>query len=355
MSVTIIAEAGVNHNGSPDTALRLVKAAAAAGADVVKFQIFSADALATPEAPLAAYQARNDPDQTNQLEMLRALELPGESYSAILACCRECGIAFLATPFDTESLRFMVEKLGVASIKIGSGELTNGPLLFAAARTGRRIILSTGMATLDEVRASLQVLACGYAEAGQEPDGAHFQAAYEAEAGQRALREKVTLLHCTTEYPAPFDEINLRAMETLRGTFGLPVGLSDHSLGTAVPIAAAALGATVIEKHFTLDCGQPGPDHRASLDPSDFAGMARAVRQVEQALGACDKQPTVSEKKNVALARKSLVAARDIHRGERFTPDNITAKRPGSGTSPMRYWEWLGKTAARDYRKDEPL
>jgi N-acetylneuraminate synthase len=242
----------------------------------------------------------------------------------------------------------------VRRLKIASGEITNGPLLLAHARLGLPIILSTGMATLEEVREALAVLAFGLV-AGAEPSRAAFERAFASGEGQAALRRQVTLLHCTTEYPAPFDEVNLRAIETLRAAFGLPVGLSDHSVGIAVPIAAAALGAAIVEKHFTLDRTLPGPDHAASLEPGELGAMVEGIRAIEAALGDGVKAPRGAERRNMAVARRSLVAARPIAAGERFAEDSLAAKRPAGGLSPMRTWDLLGSAATRAYRADEAI
>lgn len=351
----IIAEAGVNHNGSRELALRLVDTAADAGADVAKFQVFQAGALVAAYAPKAGYQLKTTDSGQTQLDMLRHLELGEEDFHAIQRRCREHDIRFLATPFDEQSLDDLVNKHGVEVIKLGSGEMTNAPLLLQAARSGCPILLSTGMSTLKDVEEALGVLAYGYVSRQCEPSLDTFRKAFHSIPGQEALRNNVTLLHCTTEYPAAYEDTNLKAMETLRATFGLPVGLSDHTPGIHVAVAATALGAVVIEKHLTLDRGLPGPDHRASLEPDEFGELVTAIRQIELALGDGTKTPARGELPNVSVARRSLVAARDIRRGEVFTAENLAVKRPGTGISPMRYWEWLGKVAECDYRKDQLL
>lgn len=354
-SVYVIAEAGVNHNGSLDLALRLVDAAADAGADAVKFQTFRADDLATVGAPKARYQARATGSNESQLQMLRKLELGVRAHRALIARCRRRGIEFLSSPFDAASLKLLVGTLRLPVLKIPSGEITNGPLLLQAGRSGRRIILSTGMSVLAEIEAALGVLAFGLLGLSHRPLRANFAQAFSSASGQRRLREKVVILHCVTDYPTPFEDVNLRAMDTLRAAFHLPVGLSDHSTGIAVPIAAAARGACVIEKHLTLDRTLPGPDHHASLEPSEFAAMAAGIRQIEAALGDGIKQPTASERRNVRVARKSLVAARAIAKGERYSARNLVAKRAGRGRSPMDFWELDGARAPRRLRKDEPV
>lgn len=349
----IIAEAGVNHNGSLEQATLLVDAAAEAGADAVKFQTFKADKLVSRTAPKAEYQIENTGVSESQHEMIRKLELDEAAHLRLKQHCLSKGIEFLSTPFDPESLDMLVSRVGISLVKLASGEITNAPFLLAAARTGHPVILSTGMSDLEDVENALGILAFGYTCREALPSLAAFKAAYCSEGGQSALQSSVTLLHCTTEYPAPFAEVNLRAMETLRQSFGLPVGYSDHTAGIAIPIAAAALGATVIEKHFTLDRNLPGPDHQASLEPGELAEMVRAIRQVEQSLGSSCKAPTPSELKNRPVARKSLVAIRAISRGETFTAENLAIKRPGSGISPLHYWDWLGKVATRPYNTDE--
>lgn len=356
-NIFIIAEAGVNHNGSLEQAVLLVDAAAEAGADAVKFQTFKADKLLSLVAPKARYQIENTGGNESQHEMIRKLELDEAAHRRLQQHCRDKGIEFLSTPFDLESLDMLVSRFDLSLIKLASGEITNAPFLLAAARTGKPVILSTGMSDLGEVENALAVLAFAYLfrERGAAPSPAAFKAAWCSPEGRSALRGKVTLLHCTTEYPAPLADVNLRAMETLRHAFGLPVGYSDHTEGIAIPVAAAALGATVIEKHFTLDRDLPGPDHKASLEPDELAQMVRAIRQVEQSLGSPRKAPATSELKNLPVARKSLVAARAIVPGEAFTAENLAIKRPGAGISPLYYWDWLGKTATRHYAADDPI
>ncbi|MBF0153480.1 MAG: N-acetylneuraminate synthase [Magnetococcales bacterium] len=351
----LIAEAGVNHNGSLDLALKLVDAAAAAGADAVKFQTFRADRLVSRQAPKARYQQlTTDPDES-QWRMIQRLELDAAAHRRLREHCQAAGIAFLSSPFDVESLEFLVNDLGMTTLKIPSGELTNGPLLLAAGRSGREIILSTGMATLAEIEAALGVLAFGLLQVAAPPGRAAFQDAFISAAGGRVLREQACLLHCTTEYPAPFAEVNLRGMDTLHTAFGLPTGYSDHTEGVAVALAAVARGAVLVEKHFTLDRALPGPDHRASLEPHELAAMVRGIRAVEAALGEGRKVPTPTELSNRDVARKSLVALREIPAGTLFSADNLGARRPGTGLSPMGWWELLGQPAPRDYVKDQEI
>ena len=353
MSVYIIAEAGVNHNGSPELAKNLVEAAAEAGADAVKFQTFRAEKLASVLAKKAAYQQETTDAGESQVDMLHKLELPLDAYPELIALCNEKGVDFLSTPFEKDSLRFLVTKCHIPKIKIPSGEITNGPFLLEIARTGLPVILSTGMSTLGEVETALSVLAYGYLRDDVPNGNEDFVRAYGEAQKCGFLREKVSLLHCTTEYPAPFDEVNLAAMDTMKRAFGLPVGYSDHTEGIAIPLAAAARGAEIIEKHFTLDKTLPGPDHKASLAPDELAELVRGIRQIEKAVGNDCKAPTSREWVNLAVVRKSLVAKRVIREGEVFSADNLAVKRPASGMSPMRYWELLGKRASRNYEADE--
>lgn len=354
MKTFIIAEAGVNHNGSLELALALVDAAAAAGADAVKFQTFKAGRVISTHAPKCDYQ--NKSTNQSQLEMVKALELPHDHHFPLLERCRHHGIAFMSTAFDEPSLHFLAKDLAVDMLKVPSGEVTNGPLLLATARYGRPIILSTGMSTLGEVETALGVLAFGYLGHADSDAGADaFRDAFASPQGQAVLREKLILLHCTSEYPATFDQVNLKAMQTLGAAFGLPVGLSDHTEGIAIPIAAAALGAQVVEKHFTLDRTLPGPDHIASIEPADLAAMVAGIRATEAALGQSVKAPTPAEWKNRPIIRRSLVASRPIAEGEVFTADNVDMKRPGTGISPMFYWSLIGRCAKASYEADEPI
>lgn len=325
----IIAEAGVNHNGSPDLARRLVDAAKKAGADAVKFQTFQAEKLASRTARKAAYQKKRTASGESQLEMLRALELNTKAHRMLLSHCKKAGITFLSSPFDEESAD-LLESLGVSLLKIPSGEITNLPFLRHVAGKKIPLILSTGMTTLGEVEEALETISS-------------------------IAPIAVTLLHCVTEYPAPYEQVNLLAMETLRKAFRVPVGYSDHTPGIEVPIAAVALGAAVIEKHFTLDKNLPGPDHKASLDPDEFAQMVSAIRRVESALGDGIKRPADCERKNMAIARKSLVALRDIRPGERLTRDMVTVKRPGNGIPPRDLEKVLGLQVVKAVGADEVL
>lgn len=352
----IIAEAGVNHNGSEKLAFELIDAAYDAGASIVKFQTFKAGKLATGSAKQAEYQSKNTGKLESQLTMLKRLELSYDAHFRLFERCEKLGIEFLSTAFDSESLDFLVNDLQLKRLKIPSGDITNAPLLLAHARTGSDLIVSTGMATLSEIEAALGVIAFGYiAPLDEEPSVNAFQAAYFSPDGQKTLRRKVTLLHCTTEYPAPINDINLRAMDSMRAAFKLPVGYSDHSAGISVPIAAVARGACVIEKHFTLDKNMEGPDHKASLDPQELKDMVAMVRDIEAALGDGLKGPRPSEIKNKFVARKSLVAEKKIEAGELLTSSNLAVKRPGNGVTPYRYWDFLGKKSIRSYKEGEVI
>lgn len=327
-SVIIIAEAGVNHNGSLDLARRMVREAKRAGADYVKFQTAVPELVISTIAPKAEYQKETTGEAEGQLEMCRAIHLPLSDYAGLKELCDQEGIGFMSTPFDLVSIDCLAP-LGMDWWKIPSGEITNLPYLRKIAAKGGRVILSTGMAVLDEVEAAVRVL---------EEGG--------------ISRNDIILLHCTTQYPTPMEAVNLRAMEALRTLGCAGVGFSDHTQGITADIAAAALGACVIEKHFTLDRTLPGPDHKASLEPDELAAMVRAVRDVEAALGSPEKTVADVERPNIEVARKSIVAARDIAEGEVFTPENITAKRPGSGISPMMWDAVVGRTAKRNFKAD---
>lgn len=327
----VIAEAGVNHNGDLALARQLVDVAADAGADLVKFQTFSAERLATRDARKAAYQADATGDSETQHAMLKRLELSEEAHVALIAHCQTRGIGFFSTGFDIPCVDLLV-RLGADRFKVPSGEITNLPYLRHIGALGRPVILSTGMATMGEIEAALDVL-----QAAGTP------------------RSEITVLHCNTDYPTPADQVNLRAMQHIGLAFGVQVGYSDHTNGIEVAIAAVALGASVIEKHFTLDRTLPGPDHQASLEPAELKAMVVAIRNIERALGDGIKRPTARELANRPVARKSLVAARAITAGELFSADNLVAKRPGTGTSPMRWDAFIGRPARRDFAPDEQV
>ncbi|MHB1126569.1 MAG: N-acetylneuraminate synthase [Bacillota bacterium] len=351
--VYIIAEAGVNHNGSIDIATELINVAADAGANAVKFQTFRAEELTIKSAPKASYQIKNTDIEESQYDMIKKLELSEHAHKVLLKHCRTRGIEFLSTPFDLKSIELLARKLELARLKLPSGELTNSLLLLKAAQTGKPLILSTGMSDLREIENALGVLAFGYTQAEEKPSLMAFHKAFYSEVGQVALKKNLILLHCTSEYPAPFEDVNLKAMDTLRSAFGLPVGLSDHTPGIAITIAAAARGACAIEKHFTLDKNLPGPDHKASLEPDELKLMVRSIREVECALGNGLKIPSSGEINNREIVRKSVVAARNIKRGELLDETNLTVKRPGNGISPMNFWELMGQEAEKDYHEDE--
>ena len=352
--VLIIAEAGVNHNGSIATAKKLVDVAAEAGADVCKFQTFVPENVISRFATKAEYQRKTTSAEESQLDMVRKLRLSDADHFELERQCHARNIEFLSTGFDLDSVEFLRKNFALRRNKIPSGEITNLPLVFRVASSGIPIVLSTGMATLADIEEALAVIALSYLVPDERrPTRADWRAAFASASGQRLLRERVTLLHCTTEYPAPVHDMNLRAIHSMREAFGLPVGLSDHSDGIAMPLAAVALGATVIEKHFTLDRSAEGPDHAASLAPDELAAMVRGIRDVSAAMGDGRKVPAPSEVKNVAIARKSLVARRAIRVGEVYTEENLTAKRPGTGIDAARYWEMLGRIATRDYQVDE--
>lgn len=353
--VYIIAEAGVNHNGDIELARQLVREGAAAGVDAVKFQTFRPEKLVTTGAEKAAYQKVTTGNQESQLAMLQKLTLRDEDYVELEQLCRECGVEFISTPFDSDSLHFLTTKLDMPFIKVPSGEITNAPFLWEIARTQNPVVLSTGMATLGEIENALAVLACGYLRADFPASFQEVQEIYVSAEGQKVLQDKVQLLHCTTQYPAPASQANLRAMDTIKRAFGLPVGYSDHTEGITIPVAAVARGAQIIEKHFTLDKNMPGPDHKASLEPGELKSMVQAIRAVEQAIGTGIKIPATAEVPNIPIVRKCLVAARDIAAGEVFSKDNLTAKRAGKGISPMDVWNLLGEKAKRDYKADEMI
>lgn len=331
MTTLIIAEAGVNHNGDMSLARQLVEASARAGADMVKFQTFDADRLVTPDAGMSEYQCRNTASDQSQRDMLKHLQLSADDHRMLIAHCEECGIEFLSTGFDIESLDLLMD-LGAKLIKVPSGEITNLPYLRHVGRCGKRVLLSTGMCDMADIRAALDVL-----EQAGTP------------------RDNVTVLHCTTAYPTAMRDANLRAMLTVSDELGMAVGFSDHTIGIEAAIAAVALGASVIEKHLTLDKDLPGPDHKASIEPDELAAMVRAIRNVEMALGDGTKRATQAELRNLPFARKSLVASRDIRAGEIFDDSNIAAMRPGTGLSPMRWDDVMGCAAPRDFRRHEQI
>jgi N,N'-diacetyllegionaminate synthase len=331
MSVFVIAEAGVNHNGSVETAKKMIDAAVQAGADAIKFQTFKTEKLVCKSAPQAEYQMKNsaEGESDTQFTLLKKLEINQETHRELFDYCEQSGIVFISTPFDLESID-LLKSLGLELIKVPSGEITNYPYLKKVAQTFHRVVLSTGMADLGEIEDALAILI-----------------------DNGIARENITVLHCNTEYPTPIQDVNLRAMLTIRDAFGVKVGYSDHTLGIEVSIAATALGATVIEKHFTLDKNMEGPDHAASLEPDELLMLVRGIRNTEKSLGSPLKRPSASEAKNKAVVRKSIIAAREIRQGETFTADNLCVKRPGTGISPMQWDQVIDQVARRDYLEDE--
>lgn len=325
--VFIIAEAGVNHNGDIETAKRLVDTAAWAGADAVKFQTFHAERLVCKSAKKAEYQMGTTQKSESQFDMLKKLELTPKMHEQLIEYCKYKQIQFLSSPFDIESMDYLIN-CGLDIIKIPSGEITNYPYLVNAGKARMKVIISSGMSSLDEVKDAVCVLR-----------------------GNGCI--DITVLHCNTEYPTPYTDVNLRAMQTMEEKLGVAVGYSDHTVGIEVPIAAAALGATVIEKHFTLDRNMEGPDHKASLEPGELQEMIRKIRNIELSLGDGRKIPSISEKKNMDIVRKSIVAKRNIEQGEILTEENITTKRPGNGLSPMRWCEVLGTKAVHSFDEDD--
>lgn len=327
MRTSIIAEAGVNHNGKLALAYKLALAAKQAGADYVKFQTFKAENIVSKQAHKAEYQKKTTNPEGNQFDLIKGLELSYNEFESLAKYCKSIDIEFVSTPFDIESIEFL-NKIQMPFWKIPSGEITNFPYLVEIAKTRKPVVMSTGMATMDEIGVAIDVL-------------------------RSYGVENLSLLHCTTEYPAPFSEVNLKAIQCLSEKFKLPVGYSDHTSGIEIPIAAVALGATIIEKHFTLDRNMVGPDHLASLEPDELASMVCSIRNVEHSLGDGIKKPTHSEIKNREIARKSIVAKKKINKGDIFTTDNITTKRPGSGISPMKWLRVLGKVAKRSFEQDD--
>jgi N,N'-diacetyllegionaminate synthase len=327
IDVYIIAEAGVNHNGSIELAKKMVDEAKAAGVNCIKFQTFVSEKIVSRNAGIAEYQKKLADANESQLAMLKKLELSFDEFAELSRYSRERDIEFLSTAFDFDSIDFL-DNLEMSEWKIPSGEITNLPYLIKIARLGKPIILSTGMSTMKDIESALSVL---------RENGA----------------DDITVLHCTTEYPTPFEDVNLRAMNTIRDQFNVSVGYSDHTKGIEVSIAAVAMGATVIEKHFTLDRNMEGPDHKASLEPDELRAMVNAIRNIELAMGNGQKEPAESEKKNIAIARKSIIAKQNITKGEIFTEDNLTVKRPGNGISPMKWFEVIGQKAIKDFQEDE--
>lgn len=327
--VFIIAEAGVNHNGSLENAKKLIDAAFKAGVDAVKFQTFKTENLVSRNTAKAEYQLKTTDKNESQYEMLKNLELDKNAHKELIAYCKKKGLLFLSTPFDLDSIDLM-NALDIPILKVPSGEITNYPYLRKIGETKKEVILSTGMSNIDEIEQAIALL-------------------------KKYGTSKLSLLHCNTEYPTPMSDVNLNVIHTMRERFQLPIGYSDHTVGIEVPIAAATLGAAIIEKHFTLDKNMEGPDHKASLEPSELKNMVRAIRNIELALGKKEKAPTNSERKNIQVARKSIVAKVEIKKGDIFTEGNLTTKRPGSGISPMQWENVIGKPANKNYKVDEMI
>jgi len=353
MKTYIIAEAGVNHNGSIELARTLIDLAVESGANAVKFQTFKTENLVTKKARQAHYQVENIGSETSQFDMLKKLELSYSEFEQLKAYCDEKKIEFLSTPFDQESVDFLVDEIGVNLVKIPSGEITNTPFIHYIATKKKPIILSTGMATLEDIHEALSFIAYGLAYPEEKVQIKAVQEFYHTKIAKKLLKDYVSLLHCTTEYPTPYNDINLLAMDHLKNEFQVNVGLSDHSEDIYVPVAAVARGAKVIEKHFTISRFLPGPDHRASLEPDELSELVKAIRIIEQSLGDGYKKPTINEQNNKIAARKSLVATKPIQVGEIFTEENLTIKRPGSGMGPSKYWSIIGTTASKCYEEDD--
>ena len=351
----IIAEAGVNHNGNKKLALELIDIASESGADAIKFQTFKAENLSTPYAEQAAYQSLNSGVKESQYQMLKKLELDREFYFDLESRCKDKSIDFLSTAFDHDSLSFLLSNFNLKYLKIPSGEITNGPFLLSHAQTGKNIILSTGMSNIKEIEKALSILAFGYLKKNKTKNffQKDFTNAFNSKEGKNILKKKVTILHCTSNYPAAINEINLGAMETIRDKFNTKIGYSDHSEGFLASLSAAILGANVIEKHFTKNKRLKGPDHKASLNPKELKHMISLIREFEVLKGSKVKKPVKSEMKNLNIVRKSIVAKENIKKGEKFTKKNLTFKRPGEGMSPMNLWKILGTRSKQDYKKED--
>ncbi len=353
--IFIIAEAGVNHNGSLALAKQLIDVAYDAGVDAVKFQTFKADLITTPTATKAKYQIENTGRSESQYEMLKKLELSKEDHVELLRHSKKLGIQFLSTPFDVGSLNELVG-MGVDMLKIGSGDITNAPLLLSAAQSGLPVIISSGLSDLNDISNALAVLAFGYKYPGELPESHDDCLKLLSEEETKAkLKTMVTVLHCTTDYPAKFADINLRAIQTIAEEFDVVVGYSDHSIGILVPVVAAAFGAAVIEKHITLDKSMPGPDHKASLNPDELKIMVQNIRDTETILGIAEKVPSSAELENKNIVRRGMYAAKDIELGDVFSMENTIALRPENSVSPLRIWDYLGKTAKKNYKRYDAL
>ena len=353
-NVKIIAELGVNHNGKEELAFELIDKAYLAGVDIVKFQTFNSDSLVSKKAEKAGYQVENTKTTESQFKMLKALELRQECFLRLKAYAAERGLGFMSTAFDKDSLDFLTHTLKLTTLKIASGELTNAPLLLEHAKTKKDIILSTGMASSNEIKKALEIIAFGYLRQNeQDPDAKGLEKVLTTDEAQKLLKQRVTLLHCTTRYPTPVEDANLNFIDSLHNTFQLNVGFSDHTTSVIVPALSVMKGVKIIEKHFTLDNNLEGPDHKASLEPPQFKEMVLNIREAEESLGDYNKKLTSEEEKNKRAGRRSLHVNQVVNKGEKFTKDNLIALRPGHGLTPFSYWDLLGKEAKKDYSSGE--
>jgi len=353
--IFIIAEIGVNHNGSRDIAMEMIDTASRAGVDAVKFQTFNTEKLVSKNTPKTKYQIKNDRSSKNQFDMLKKLELSRDLHFELNEYSSSKEIEFLSTAFDEDSLDFLVHELGMKKNKIPSGELNNAPFLIKHGATGNEIILSTGMSSLKEIHQAISAIAFGMSETKMKPSNKNFKEVIQSKDIQNELMKRVTLLHCTSQYPAPIESLNLMALITLKEEFEMNVGYSDHSLGIEASVAAAAMGAKIIEKHFTLDNTLEGPDHKASLEPDELINLATSIRKIELMLGSREKSPSKEELEIKSLATKSIVAKNIIREGEYFTDDNLTTKRPGDGMSPFLFWDLIGVKSKKEYMPDEQI
>lgn len=354
--IKIIAEAGVNHNGDISIAKELIDVASEAGADIVKFQTFKAQNLVSDEAKMAEYQKKNTGKSESQLKMLQKLELKYEYHHELKEYANQKGIEFLSTAFDSSSLNFLVTEIGLKRLKIPSGEITNGPLILEHAWTKLPIILSTGMSDLSDIKQALQVICFGYMNeknSFNKINKDEFKKYYSSKDGQEVLKKNVTILHCNTEYPTPLNDVNLAAMDTIHNEFKTDIGYSDHTLGLDTSLYAAAKGASIIEKHFTIDKKMKGPDQLASIEPEELKLLVKKIREIEQILGKREKVPSPSEIKNKEIARKSIMASKKIKKGSILKQEDLVIKRPGYGVSPMKFWDLIGTKAEKDYKKNE--
>lgn len=358
LNTYIIAEIGVNHNGSEKMAKKLIDKAKLAGADAIKIQIFKSEALVSNNTILAPYQRRNLKKKLNQYDMLKKLELSNQINKRLFNYSKKKKIDFLTSVFDEESLEFVYQNLNTKTLKIGSGEITNGPLLFKHARLGYDIILSTGNSTIREIEQALGVLVYGYMHKKNNliiPSRKIFKKLACSKEGRRILKKKVTLLHCVSDYPAKFEDLNINCINSLKDIFGVKVGYSDHSLGFEAAVVATSIGASVIEKHITLDKNLQGPDHKCSMDPVEFKNFVQYIRKVEKMMGTGKKKPSFNEMKNIKHVRKNLYAKIEIKKGDEFNINNLVSKRPYINNSPMMFWELLGKKSKRNFKKNDPI